>query len=48
MAFGLSNRKDEVAVYLDGETFRETSLGSGGQVFGLGLVTFEMPYTHLN
>lgn len=47
MISGLSHRKDEVAIYLDGENLRETGLGSG-QLFGFGLVTSKMPCAHLN
>lgn len=43
---GLNNRKDDVAIYLDGENLGETGSGSGGQVLGLGLVAWEMPWAH--
>lgn len=42
----LNNRKDEVAIYLDGGNLRERGLGSGGQVLGLGLAACEMPWAH--
>lgn len=48
VVLGLNNRKDEVAIYSDGEHLRETGLGGGRQEFDLGLVTFEIPYIHLN
>lgn len=47
MVSGLSHRKDEAAIYLDGENLGETGLGTG-QLFGFGPVTSKMPCTHLN
>lgn len=39
---GLSHRKNEVAIYLDGENLGETGLGSG-QLCGFELVTSKIP-----